>query len=127
MRSVFGLPFIGAEELSRFLLICLVFIAFPLVVAHGENIVMGELKAALPAALRRVLDLSISLVAIGSSAFIAWVTWETIFRNLRNATPTLKIPFWVFLGATLLGFAGAALVHLVHLRRPPQKETNIAL
>jgi TRAP-type C4-dicarboxylate transport system permease small subunit len=127
MRSIFGLPFIGSEELSRFLLICLVFLAFPLVVIEGENIVMGELKAALPAGPRRVLDLCISLVAIGSAGFLAWVTWETIFRNLRNTTPTLKIPFWIFLAATLIGFAGAALVHLVHLRRPPQKETNIAL
>ncbi len=27
MRGVFGLPFIGAEELTRFLLICLIFCA----------------------------------------------------------------------------------------------------
>ena len=32
MRGVFTLPFIGAEELTRFLLICLVFLAYPLVV-----------------------------------------------------------------------------------------------
>jgi TRAP-type C4-dicarboxylate transport system permease small subunit len=127
MRGIFGLPFIGSEELSRFLLICLVFAGFPLVVAEGENIVMGELKAALPERLRRMLDLAISLVAVGSAGFLAYVTYETIFRNLRNVTPTLKIPFWIFLATTLLGFAGAALVHLIHLRRPPQKETNIAL
>jgi TRAP-type C4-dicarboxylate transport system permease small subunit len=127
MRGLFGLPFIGSEELSRFLLICLIFTAYPLVVAEGENIVMGELKAALPALARRVLDLTISLAAVGSSAFLAWVTYQTIYGNLRNVTPTLKIPFWIFLSATLIGFAGAAIVHLVHLRRPPQKETNIAL
>ncbi|MFN7104358.1 MAG: TRAP transporter small permease [Pseudorhizobium sp.] len=44
MRSIFALPFIGAEELTRFLLICLVFCSYPLVVANGENIVMGESK-----------------------------------------------------------------------------------
>ena len=48
-------------------------------------------------------------------------------RNLTNATPTLGIPFWIFLGATLFGFAGAALVHLLHLRKPPQADTNIAV
>jgi TRAP-type C4-dicarboxylate transport system permease small subunit len=125
MRSIFGLPFIGSEELSRFLLICLVFTAFPLVVLEGENIVMGELKAAFPPALRRILDVMISLAATGSAGFVAWVTWETIFRNLRNTTPTLKIPFWIFLAATLLGFAAAALIHLVHLRRPPQKDKSV--
>ncbi|HEX6980476.1 MAG TPA: TRAP transporter small permease [Alphaproteobacteria bacterium] len=127
MRSVFGLPFVGAEELSRFLLICLVFTAYPLVIAAGENIVMGEFKAALPAAVRRWVDLAISLAAIATAVFLVYVTYDTIFKNLRNATPTLKIPFWIFFAATLLGFAGAAAVHLAHLRRPPQKDKNVAL
>jgi TRAP-type C4-dicarboxylate transport system permease small subunit len=126
-RTFLGVPFIGAEELTRFLLICLVFAAFPLVVSAGENIVMGELKAALPHAARRVVDILISVSAIAVSGFVAWVTYGTIFRNLNNATPTLKIPFWIFLSATLLGFAGAALVHAVHLRRPPQADKNVAL
>lgn len=127
MRGVFVLPFIGAEEFTRFLLICLIFCAYPLVVLHGENIVMGELKAALPDRARRIVNLSISLSAIAGTGFIAWVTATNISKNLTNATPTLGIPFWIFLGATLFGFAGAALVHLIHLRKPPQAETSIAV
>ncbi len=127
MRSVFGLPFIGAEELTRFLIICLVFITYPLVVETGENIVMGELRRALPRPVRAAVNLSISLSAAAVTAFLAYVTWQTIFKNLNNATPTLQIPFWIFLGAALFGFAGAALVHLVHLRKPPQADTNISV
>ena len=127
MRGVFVLPFIGAEELTRFLLICLVFCSYPLVVAKGENIVMGEIKAALPARIRRIIDLFISLSAIAITGFIAWVTISNISRNLSNATPTLGIPFWIFLGATFFGFAGAVVVHLIHLRKPPQADTNIAV
>ena len=63
----------------------------------------------------------------GAAGFIAYVTATNISRNLTNATPTLGIPFWIFLGATFFGFAGAALVHLLHLRNPPQADTNIAL
>jgi TRAP-type C4-dicarboxylate transport system permease small subunit len=127
MRGVFVLPFIGAEELTRFLLICLVFCAYPLVVEHGENIVMGEFKAAMPRRLRAVVNWTISLAAVGTTGFLAWVVATNISRNLSNSTPTLSIPFWIFLSATLFGFAGAALVHLAHLRKPPQADTNVAV
>ncbi len=60
--------------------------------------------------------------AIGVTGSFGWVTAMNIPRNLTNATPTLGIPFWIFLGATLFGFAGAALVHLLHLRKPPQAD-----
>ncbi len=127
MRGVFVMPFIGAEEFTRFLLICLVFCAYPLVVGKGENIVMGEFKAALPARLRGIVHRTISVSAILATGFMAWVTATNISRNLANATPTLGIPFWIFLGAALSGFAGAAIVHLLHLRKPPQADTNIAV
>ena len=126
MRTL-GVPFIGSEELTRFLLICLVFTGFPLVVATGENIVMGEIKAAMPRAAQRAVNLAISAGAVAVSLFVAYATWRTAFQYLSNATPTLKIPFWVFLSATFIGFAGAGLVHLWHLRHPPQRDTNISI
>lgn len=127
MRGVFVLPFIGAEELTRFLLICLIFCAYPLVVQNGENIVMGEFKAAMPPRLRGIVNWTISICAFAITGFIAYVTAANVSKNLTNATPTLGIPFYVFLGATLFGFAGAALVHLLHLRKPPQADTNVAV
>lgn len=127
MRDLFGSPVVGAEEFTRFLLICVVFTAFPLVVEEGENIVMGDLRNALPRRLRRALNLAISVSAILVTGLIAYVVVSTIGDNLNNATPTLKIPFWLFLGSTLFGFASAALVHLLHLRKPPQKSTSVSL
>jgi TRAP-type C4-dicarboxylate transport system permease small subunit len=88
---------------------------------------MGELKNALPRSVRRAVDLAISLAACAVTGFLAYVTWRNIFNNLNNATPTLNIPFWLFLGAAFFGFAGAAIIHLIHLRRPPQRETNISI
>lgn len=127
MRGFVGLPFIGAEELTRFLLICLVFVAYPLVVETGDNIVMGELRQALPRRLRTVINVSISVSAVLVTGFLAYVAWQTIFRNLNNSTPTLNIPFWIFFAAALFGFGGAAVVHLIHLRKPPQLDTSISL
>ncbi len=125
MRDVVGAAIIGAEEFTRFLLIVLVFAAFPLVVWDHENIVMAEFREALPSVPRKLLLFVIALCAFAATAFIAYVTWQTIFRNLNNATPTLKIPFWLFLGSTFFGFAAAALLHLRDLRSPPAEPTRV--
>ncbi len=127
MRDFFGAPIVGAEEFTRFLLICTVFVAYPLVIENGENIVMGEIREALPAMLRRTVNLAISVIAVAACGFVAVVVALNISGNLNNATPTLKIPFWIFLGAALFGFAGGAVVHLRHLRKPPQKQTSVSL
>ncbi|MFC0337137.1 TRAP-type C4-dicarboxylate transport system, small permease component [Kushneria avicenniae] len=124
LREVFVSPMVGAEELTRFLLVCLVFMAYPLVVDNGENIVMTELRESLPTALRKPLKLLIVVCAILTSGFIAYATFMTVQTNLGNTTPTLKIPFWLFLGSTLLGFGGACLLHLVHGVHPPASEVG---
>ncbi len=125
MRDVAGAAIIGAEEFTRFLLIVLVFAAYPLVVAERENIVMSEFHEAMPPALRRAVAFLITATTAAAAAFVAYVAWFTIFKNLNNATPTLKIPFWIFLGSTFFGFAVAALLHLIDLRHPPQQHTKV--
>lgn len=119
MRYVFNSPIVGAEELTRFILICTVFVSYPLVVLGGENIGMGEIRTLLSARADKWLDLVIAILSLAACGLIAVVTAVSISDNLNNATPTLKIPFWIFLGANFLGFAGAAIVHLLNLVRPP--------
>lgn len=106
------MPFIGAEELTRFFLICMIFLSYPLVVAAKENIVMGELKAAFPVPLCRIIDIVIDVLAICLNFYIAYATYQTVFRNLKNVTPTLEIPFWIFLLATFIAFFCSGLIHL---------------
>lgn len=127
MRDIFGRPIIGAEELTRFLLICCVFVAYPLVVAAGENIVMSEILDNLPGRLRRFCIRVIAAGSIIACAFVAVVVAMNISANMNNATPTLKIPFWLFLGAALFGFSGAAFLHVIHLRKPPPQNTDKAI
>lgn len=126
-RDVFGSAIVGAEELTRFLLICTVFVAYPLVVRQGENIVMGELLDALPTRANKVVNFLISFGAIATCGFLGWITVDNISDNMKNATPTLKIPFWIFMGATSFGFVGACLVHLVNLRRQPKAHSSVTL
>lgn len=117
LRDVFLAPIVGLEEVTRLLMILMVWIAYPLVVSAGENIVMAELKAGLPARLRHGADLLIGLACTAAALIMVWATWETLAANPRNMTPTLRIPFWIYLASAAFGFAGAAFLHLRRLRR----------
>ncbi len=116
-RGALGLPFIGAEEFSRFLLICLVFTGYPLVVQADENIAMKEARNALPPRARHFLTLLAHAMGAAVAAVMCVATIVTISRNLNNATPTLNIPFWLFLSATFVAFAGASILHVMILLR----------
>jgi TRAP-type C4-dicarboxylate transport system permease small subunit len=94
LREILGMPFVGAEELTRFMLICVVFITFPYVVVSGSNIRLEELQQLFPRGLRRLLHILIAVtgaVVLGIAA--AGIAVATI-NNLDNATPTLGIPYW---------------------------------
>lgn len=117
LRDVFLAPIVGLEEVTRMLMILMVWIAYPLVVSAGENIVMAELKAGLPDRLRHGMDLVIGLACTAAAIIMVWATWEALAANPRNMTPTLRIPFWIYLAAAAFGFGGAAFLHLRRLRR----------
>ncbi len=125
LRDIFLSPIVGLEEVTRMLMILMVWIAYPLVVATGENIVMGELKAAMPARLRRGLDISIGLACTAAALAMVWATWEALAANPRNMTPTLRIPFWIYLAAAAFGFGGGAFLHLRRLRQGQDSGTPI--
>lgn len=104
-REVFTSPLVGAEELARFMLICTVFIALPYVAAAGANIRMEEFIQFLPAPVLRAVRLGIAAMAVAVFATATVSSLVAITSNLDNATPTLGIPYWIFLGAACLGLA----------------------
>jgi TRAP-type C4-dicarboxylate transport system permease small subunit len=129
MRGVFNVPLAGAEELAKYFLICLTFLAASYVTAEGGQIRMEEFQAWLPPRPRWLLQLLIELtgVAVFGVLFVAAVI--TVSRNLNSVTPVLEIPFWLFfaplvLGALLLAVETLAmLVHTWRARRPEDKHT----
>jgi TRAP-type C4-dicarboxylate transport system permease small subunit len=127
LRDAFAAPIVGLEEVTRMLMILMVWIAYPLVVARGENIVMAEMKAALPPSLHHLSDLLIGLACAVAACIMVWALWETLAANPRNATPTLRIPFWIYLAAAAFGFAGAAVLHLKRLRRGQDSGGSVAV
>lgn len=103
-REIVGAPLIGAEELARFMLICTVFIALPYVAAGGANIRMEEILSLCPKRFVRSVKLVTAIVAIATFATAAVASLIAITSNLDNATPTLGMPYWLFLGAAFVSF-----------------------
>jgi TRAP-type C4-dicarboxylate transport system permease small subunit len=115
LREILNLPFIGAEELTRFMLICVVFVTFPYVVASGANIRLEEGLHLLPAAVQRALHIAIAATGALTLAVAAAAIAVATLRNLQNATPTLGIPYWVFFSASFLGFLFAGVEFALQL------------
>ena len=129
MRGVFNVPLAGAEELAKYFLICLTFLAASYVTAEGGQIRMEEFQVWLPPRPRWMLQLVIeaSGVAVFAVLFVASVV--TVSRNLNSVTPILEMPFWLFFAPLVLGSllltveALALLMHTWRARRPQEKHT----
>ena len=131
MRGVFNVPMSGAEELARYFLICLSFLAASFVTREGGQICMEEIQAFLPERVRwwtqMVVELSgvIFFTTIGISALV------TISRNLDNQTATLEMPFPIFMAPLALGMfllameTSMVLLHLIQSGRADAKTTNL--
>ena len=129
MRGVFNVPLAGAEELAKYFLICLTFLAASYVTREGGQIRMEEFQSLVPAKPRWLLQLLIELsgIAVFGVLFVASVVTTT--RNMNSVTPILEMPFWLFFAPLVLGsllLVVETLVMLVHTwraRRPDAKQT----
>jgi TRAP-type C4-dicarboxylate transport system permease small subunit len=117
MRSVFNVPMAGAEELARYFLICVVFLAAPLVTFDGGQIGMEELQARIPPRPRWWLQMAIELAGVVFFAGMAVAALVTIGNNLQNQTATLEMPFWLFMAPLAVGMTLLALETFLRLQR----------
>jgi TRAP-type C4-dicarboxylate transport system permease small subunit len=132
MRGVFNVPLAGAEELAKYFLICLTFLAAAWVTQAGGQIRMEEFQFLLPPRPRWILQLAIEVsgIAVFGVLFVASVV--TVTRNLNSVTPVLEIPFWLFFAPLVLGSlllvveTLAMLVHTWRARRPEAKHTVLS-
>ncbi|HWV89709.1 MAG TPA: TRAP transporter small permease [Burkholderiales bacterium] len=132
MRGVFNVPLAGAEELAKYFLICLTFLAASYVTHEGGQIRMEEFQFLLPPKPRWILQLAIEVsgVAVFGVLFVASVV--TVTRNLNSVTPVLEIPFLLFFAPLVLGSlllvleTLAMLVHTWRTRRPEAKRTVLS-
>ena len=129
MRGIFNVPMAGAEELARYFLICLTFIAASYVTEQGGQIRMEEFQGLIPPRPRWLLQLLIELSGAVFFAVMFAAGVITTRNNLQNQTATLEMPFWLFMapltvGALLLVVETVAMfVHTWRRRRPEEKQT----
>ena len=129
MRGVFNVPMSGAEELARFFLICMTFVAASYVTEQGGQIRMEEFQGLLPPKPRWYLQLAIELAGVAMFGVLFVAAVVTIGKNLQNQTATLEMPFWLFMGPLAIGsllLVIETLVMFFHTwrrRRPDAKQT----
>ena len=129
MRGVFNVPMSGAEELARYFLICLSFLAASYVTEQGGQIRMEEFQGLLPPRPRWYLQMLIELSGVAMFAVLFAAGVVTIGNNLQNQTATLEMPFWLFMGPLTVGAfllvieTVATFVHTLRRRRPEEKHT----
>ena len=129
MRGIFNVPLAGAEELARYFLIALVFLASSYVTVEGGQIRMEEFQGLIAPKPRWILQLLIeaSGVVLFGVLFVACLI--TISRNLNNQTPIIEMPFWLFfaplaVGALLLMIETAVMfMHTWRRHRAEDKQT----
>ena len=132
MRGVFNVPLAGAEELAKYFLICLTFVAASYVTREGGQIRMEEFQALVPPRPRWVLQLVIEACGIGVFGVLFVASVVTVTRNLNSVTPVLEIPFWLFfaplvVGSLLLVLETVAMfAHTWRARRPEAKQTVLS-
>jgi TRAP-type C4-dicarboxylate transport system permease small subunit len=129
MRGVFNVPMSGAEELARYFLICLSFIGASYVTLEGGQIRMEEFQALIPPTPRWFLQMGIELCGVVVFAVFFVASVVTIGNNLRNQTPTLEMPFWLFMAPLAVGSlmliveTMAMFIHTLRRGRPEAKQT----
>jgi len=132
MRGVFNVPLAGAEELAKYFLICLTFVAASYVTREGGQIRMEEFQALVPPRPRWVLQLVIEACGIGVFGVLFIASVVTVTRNLNSVTPVLEIPFWLFFAPLVVGSlllvveTLAMLAHTWRVRRPEPKHTVLS-
>ena len=132
MRGVFNVPLAGAEELAKYFLICLTFIAAPYVTREGGQIRMEELQARLPRRPRWVLQILIEISGVAVFGVLFVASAVTVSRNMNSVTPVLEMPFWMFFAPLVIGSlllvieTLAMLVHTWRAGRPEPKQTVLS-
>jgi TRAP-type C4-dicarboxylate transport system permease small subunit len=113
MRSVFDKPLMGAEEFTRFMVICV--ILFPLAYTERLNghIIMEEFQNLLPQTIKKGLRFLIQILTTVIYIVVTLSAIQVLINNANNMTATLEIPFWIFFLPNVLGFLGISILRVI--------------
>ena len=105
MRSIFSIPFVGIEELSRYLFISFIFLGLSYYNRIDGHIKLEGLQKNLPLKVKRIIGIIIHVSSVIVFGIITFSAIYTSLTNYNSTTQTLAIPFWLFFLPTIVGFA----------------------
>lgn len=117
LREIFGIAVPGSDEFSQYLLLCIVFLGLPAVARTGGHIKMEEFLAILPRRIQVGIGVLMALCAFAAFFVISYSAFRNIMENLGTVTPSLQMPFSIYLAPTVLGFFLVAIEYVVVLVR----------
>lgn len=112
VRAVFDFPFIGVEELSRYLFISFVFLGLSYYCRIDGHIKLAGIHSFLPVKFQKLLKVLIQVSGVLVFSIIAYSALQTTYTNYSSSTPTIGIPFWLFFMPTILGFLLLSILEL---------------
>jgi TRAP-type transport system small permease protein len=116
LRYGFGVSLAWAEEVSRYLMIWLAFLAAGLALREGAHIAVDTLPEALPEGPARALRAAIVLAMAGFLGLLVWLGWEYALFAWTQRTPVLRMSAGMVYLAVPVGCA-LMLVHLALVAR----------
>jgi TRAP-type C4-dicarboxylate transport system permease small subunit len=111
MRYGFGQSFAWAEEVSRYLVVWLAFLASGLTLRQGAHIAVETLPDALPGPAARLLRLLVVLLVGLFLVLLAWWGWDYAMFAWMQRSPVLRLST----GMVYLAVPVGCVLMLVHL------------
>lgn len=125
LRYIFGTSLPWVEEITRYMMIWVAWLAVGLAMREGAHIAIDNFQNALPARWAQALRLSVFLLIIGFFAAVAWFGLQYSLFAWRQESAVLRLP----LGAIYLAIPIGSLLMLVHTllmsRRLITHQTNV--
>jgi len=105
MRYIFLLPIYWAEELSRYLMVWMIFIGASQVTLQGGHIAVDIVPRLLSKRANLTLALVINLVCILFSIVLAYFSYKQMMRVkvAHQISPAMELPMWIAYLAIPLG------------------------
>ena len=112
LRQVFKKPLMGAEEMTRYMVIWVILTPLAYTERAKGHIIMEEIQALFPSFLRKTIRF-ISAVCTTAVYILVAISAINVWRNnMNNMTATLKIPFWLFFLPSVIGFSGISVLRI---------------
>lgn len=113
MRNFFDSGSVQLEELARYSMVSLVFLAIPILSLEGGHIVVDFLPTHLPKKVQRWLSVANQLLVGAFGIYILSAIASIMERNWNVRTPGLNMPNILFYLPVILGFVAMTVFSLL--------------